>query len=54
MDKKPYSPPKVTKVKLEIKQSVLGSCNTTTNNSPGIGDPFGPEGCQTSFCFSFQ
>jgi len=54
MTKKNYEAPKVVRIKLEIKQAVLGSCNTTTNNTPGMGDPYGPSGCRTAFCFSFQ
>jgi len=49
MNKKPYSAPKVIKVKLEAKQSVLATCNTTVNLTPGNG---GLRPCVTvNFCF---
>lgn len=51
MNKKLYSAPKVTKVRLEVKQSVLGTCNLTTDTTPGYGAPHGTTGCQTAFCF---
>lgn len=47
MNKKPYSPPKVTKVMLEVKQAILGTCNTTTGTDPqGMGsEPCWSTGC---------
>lgn len=54
MAKNSYEAPKVVKIKLEIKQAVLGTCNTTSNTTPGVGNPSGLSGCQTSFCFSYQ
>ena len=34
MNKKLYTSPTITKVKLEIRQSVLSTCNTTTDITP--------------------
>ena len=54
MNKKVYVAPKVVKVKLEIKQAVLGSCNTTTNFTPGTYPLDPTNNCQITFCFSYQ
>ena len=34
MSKKPYTAPSVTKIKLEIRQSVLSTCNTSIDITP--------------------
>jgi hypothetical protein len=36
-DKKPYEPPAVKKVKLEIKNAVLSVCHSSTNLDPDYG-----------------
>jgi hypothetical protein len=33
-EKKPYVRPSVTKVRLDVKSSVLVACNTSTNMTP--------------------
>ncbi len=38
MNKKPYTPPLVTKIKLEIKQSVLSTCNTSIDITPQVDE----------------
>ncbi len=47
MNKKTYEAPKVTKVKLEIKQSILGTCNQTSINVAG---DYGTTNCITTYC----
>ena len=38
MDKRPYTPPTIIRVKLEHQQAVLATCSTTTTNlSSGSG-----------------
>lgn len=48
MSKKPYSAPTVTKVKLDTRQSVLGTCNDTTTQVAGT---FGNRDCLVTYCF---
>lgn len=43
MKKKEYQAPSVTKVRLEIKNAVLGLCHT----SPEL-EPFGDSGCKVN------
>jgi hypothetical protein len=43
MNKKPYEPPVVKKVKLEIKNAILAACNTSS-----IIDPTGTLGCHVT------
>lgn len=48
MNKKMYIAPKVEKVKLEVRQSILGTCNDTTTNVSGT---YGNRECLVTFCF---
>ncbi len=47
MKKKQYKAPVVTKVKLEIKHAVLGTCNTSIINIDK-----GVLGCKVSHCYN--
>lgn len=48
MNKKTYIAPKVEKVKLEVKQSILGTCNDTTT---AVAGDYGNRDCLITFCF---
>lgn len=48
MNKKTYSAPKVTKVKLDTRQSVLGTCNDTTT---AVAGTYGNTECKITMCF---
>jgi hypothetical protein len=37
--KKPYEPPKVTRVSLRPEEAVLGACKTTTGTGPASSHP---------------
>jgi hypothetical protein len=51
MNKKPYEAPTVRKVRLVVKNSILGTCHTSPNMTPG--PPEAPTPCSiTVGCYT--
>jgi hypothetical protein len=52
MEKNPYDAQMVKKVRLEVKNAVLGACHTSPTLSP-MDEPIGGAGCAVNLCRTY-